>query len=74
MVRLGTRVRLGGQDARVVARTLAGVPRYDVRLDDGQLVKYAVESDFEVIGADETMAPALRDPMPRGAWSGHDRA
>ena len=65
MLRLGTRVRLAGQDAMVVARTLAGVPRYDVRFSDGQLAKYVFEAELEVIGADEIMAP----PRPAGrAW------
>ncbi len=56
MLRLGTRVRIGGQEAQVVARTLAGVPAYDVRLADGRLVKYAAESDFEVIEQDEFLS------------------
>lgn len=73
MLRLGTKVRLGGQEAMVVARTMAGVPRYDVRLSDGQLVKYAFESELEVIGGDEVMAPVLRSPA-RGAWGDHGRA
>ncbi len=73
MLRLGTKVRLGGQDAMVVARTMAGVPRYDVRLSDGQLVKYAFESELEVVGADEAIAPALRNPA-RGGWGDHGRA
>ncbi|WP_084536807.1 hypothetical protein [Azospirillum halopraeferens] len=47
MLRLGTKVRLQGQEALIVARTLVGTPRYDVRLADGRLVKYAVETDFE---------------------------
>lgn len=50
MLRLGTRVKLDGQEAMIVARTLAGVPRYDVRLSDGRVVKYAFETDLEVIG------------------------
>lgn len=74
MLRLGTKVRLGGQDALVVARTLAGVPRYDVRLNDGQLVKYAFEADLEVIATDEIMAPTLRGSSHNGAWGGHERA
>lgn len=71
MLRLGTRVRINGRNALVIARTLAGVPRYDVRLDDGQLVKYAFESELEVVGSNEIMAPALRDPARGRAWSGH---
>jgi hypothetical protein len=71
MLRLGAKVRIGGRDALVVARTLAGVPRYDVRLDDGQLVKYAFESELEVVGSDEIMAPTLREPARNGAWNGH---
>lgn len=56
MLRLGTRVRIGGQEAQVVARTLAGVPAYDVRLADGRLVKYASETDFEVIEPGEFLS------------------
>ena len=75
MLRLGTKVRLGGQDALVVARTLAGVPRYDVRLDDGRLVKYALEADLEVIAAEGIVAPTLRGPAAgNGTWGGHGRA
>ncbi|MGQ9364796.1 hypothetical protein [Azospirillum sp. ST 5-10] len=50
MLRLGTRVRLNGQDALIVARTLVGTPSYDVRLTDGRIVKYAAESDLDVPG------------------------
>lgn len=50
MLRLGTKVKLDGQEAMIVARTLAGVPRYDVRLSDGRVVKYAFETELEVIG------------------------
>ena len=71
MLRLGTKVRINGRDALVVARTLAGVPRYDVRLDDGQVVKYAFESELEVVGTSEVMATTLRDPARAGAWNGH---
>jgi len=56
MLRLGTRVRIDGQDALVVARTLAGVPNYDVRLSDGRLIKYAAESDLEVIEGAEVLS------------------
>jgi hypothetical protein len=56
MLRLGTRVRIGGQEAQVVARTLAGVPAYDVRLADGRLVKYAAATDFEVIDPGEFLS------------------
>lgn len=52
MLRLGTRVRMAGQDGLVVARTLAGTPAYDLRLADGRVVKYAAETDFEVIESD----------------------
>jgi len=74
MLRLGTRVRVGGQEALVVARTLAGVPRYDVRLNDGTVVKYALEADLEVADTDEAAAPPLRGRTPDGAWGGHGRA
>jgi len=74
MLRLGTKVRFDGQDAMVVARTLAGVPRYDLRLDDGQLVKYALEADLEVVSADAIMAPTLGGPAGTSAWGGHGRA
>jgi hypothetical protein len=55
MLRLGTRVRIDGQDALVVSPTLAGVPSYDVRLSDGRLVKYASESDLEVVDGGEIL-------------------
>lgn len=51
MLRLGTRVRMAGQDGLVVARTLAGAPTYDLRLADGRVVKYVDEADFEVVDA-----------------------
>jgi len=56
MLRLGTKVRIDGQEALVVARTLAGVPNYDVRLSDGRLVKYAAESDLEVVEGAEVLS------------------
>ncbi|WP_431857913.1 hypothetical protein [Azospirillum sp.] len=58
----------------VVARTLAGVPRYDLRLDDGQLVKYALEADLEVVSTDGIMAPTLGGLTGTTAWGGHGRA
>lgn len=57
MLRLGTRVRFAGQDALVVARTLAGEPTYDIRLADGRLIKYAAESDLEAIEEDGSDPP-----------------
>lgn len=53
MLRLGTRVRLDGQDALIVARTLASQPKYDLRLADGRIVKYAAEADLDVGGTDD---------------------
>lgn len=58
MLRLGTRVRFAGQDALVVARTLAGEPTYDIRLADGRLIKYAAECDLELIEGEESQPPA----------------
>ncbi|HEY0835571.1 MAG TPA: hypothetical protein VGE72_16835 [Azospirillum sp.] len=62
MLRLGTKVRIGGQEALVVARTLAGVPSYDVRLSDGRLVKYAAESDLEVMDVTDALPSTLQVP------------
>lgn len=73
MLRLGTKVRFGGQDAMVVARTLAGIPRYDLRLDDGHLVKYALEADLEVVSTDGIMAPTLGGPAGTTVWGDHGR-
>ncbi|WP_247890112.1 hypothetical protein [Azospirillum brasilense] len=50
-------MRFAGQDALVVARTLAGEPTYDIRLADGRLIKYAAESDLEPIGEDGSDPP-----------------
>ncbi|MBP2294566.1 hypothetical protein [Azospirillum rugosum] len=49
---------MAGQDGLVVARTLAGTPAYDLRLADGRVVKYAAESDFEVVESDAPARPA----------------
>lgn len=51
MLRLGTAVRLNGRDGMVVARTLTKDPYYDVRLDDGTVVKYVKEADLEPTGS-----------------------
>ncbi|WP_449227856.1 hypothetical protein [Azospirillum argentinense] len=54
-------MRFAGQEALVVARTLAGEPTYDIRLADGRLIKYAAASDLEPIeedGPDSPPAPA----------------
>lgn len=59
MLRLGTKVRVDGQEAVVVARTLAGAPKYDVRLADGRLIKYASESDLEVLEESAVVPPTL---------------
>ncbi|GAA4258735.1 hypothetical protein GBZ26_11090 [Azospirillum formosense] len=67
MLRLGTRVRFAGQDALVVARTLAGEPTYDIRLADGRLIKYAAESDLEPIEGDGSeLPPAATRPSGSG--------
>lgn len=72
MLRLGTRVRFAGQDALVVARTLAGEPTYDIRLADGRLIKYAAESDLEPIEGDgsEPSPAATRLPGSGGSNPG----
>lgn len=49
MLRLGTPVRMNGRDALVVARTLAGDPRYDLRFEDGTVLKYVREEDMEPV-------------------------
>ena len=74
MLRLGTKVRIGGQDALVVARTLAGVPTYDVRLNDGRLIKYAAGADLEVVEESKVLASVLGRPGRAGAVSDHGRA
>ncbi|WP_237905941.1 hypothetical protein [Azospirillum brasilense] len=50
-------MRFAGQEALVVARTLAGEPTYDIRLADGRLIKYAAESDLEPIEGDGSAPP-----------------
>ena len=50
MLRLGTRVRLKGQNALIVARTFGSVPTYDVGFADGRIVKCAAEADLVVDG------------------------
>ncbi|HYG87123.1 MAG TPA: hypothetical protein VD978_12765 [Azospirillum sp.] len=49
MLRLGTGVKVGGCDAVIIARTLCGAPRYDVRLRDGSVLSYVPEADIEVL-------------------------
>lgn len=49
MLRLGTPVKINGREALVVARTLAGDPRYDVRFADGTVEKYVKEQDLEPV-------------------------
>lgn len=58
MLRLGTKVRIAGQEGLVIARTLAGTPKYDVRLTGGRLIKYADESDLQVVEGSEVLPPA----------------
>jgi len=74
MLPLGIRVRIEGQEALIVARTLSGVPRYDVRLANGQLLKYAFESELEVINAGDALAPALHGLGRNRSLNGHDCA
>lgn len=64
MLRLGTWVKYAGQDALVVARTLASEPTYDIRLADGRLVKYAAGSDLELIEGDVSHSPATSARPP----------
>ncbi|MDW7551765.1 MULTISPECIES: hypothetical protein [Azospirillum] len=60
-------MRFAGQEALVVARTLAGEPTYDIRLADGRLIKYAAESDLEPIEGDgPDSAPASARPSGDG--------
>ncbi|WP_343207280.1 hypothetical protein [Azospirillum formosense] len=60
-------MRFAGQDALVVARTLAGEPTYDIRLADGRLIKYAAESDLEPIEGDGSeLPPAATRPSGSG--------
>ncbi|CAO3453129.1 hypothetical protein [Azospirillum argentinense] len=72
MLRLGTRVRFAGQEALVVARTLAGEPTYDIRLADGRLIKYAAASDLEPIEGDGSEPPSspARPPGSGGSTEG----
>ncbi|WP_454017760.1 hypothetical protein [Azospirillum sp. Marseille-Q6669] len=58
-------MRFAGQEALVVARTLAGEPTYDIRLADGRLIKYAAESDLEPIEGDGS-APPPASARPSG--------
>ncbi|MCW2243809.1 hypothetical protein M2351_008470 [Azospirillum canadense] len=65
-------MRMAGQDGLVVARTLAGTPAYDLRLADGRVVKYAAETDFEVVepgdaprGARPSSSPNSSSDRPR---------
>lgn len=46
MIALGTTVLYRGRPALVVARTMAGAPTYDLRLEDGAVVKYVEEADL----------------------------
>ena len=74
MLRLGTRVRIDGHNALIVARTLSGSPKYDLRLGDGRVIKYASEADFESIDTTEPLPAGLCTPSPNrllDAASGH---
>ena len=57
MLRLGTGVKVSGRDAVIIARTLCGTPRYDVRLRDGSLLSYVSEADIEVPPQTDTQTP-----------------
>lgn len=62
MIALGTTVLYRGRPALVVARTMAGSPTYDLRQEDGTVVKYVAESDLD--------RPADADPpakVPRSS-------
>jgi hypothetical protein len=56
MIRLGATVWFRGRRARVVARTLAGNPTYDIRCPDGTVVKYVDGSEIVVVDTDEEAA------------------
>ncbi|HYE49773.1 MAG TPA: hypothetical protein VEB20_09300 [Azospirillaceae bacterium] len=49
MYRLGCKVRVRGQEGTLIGRVLLGNPSYDVRLNDGTLVKYVPERDLEPV-------------------------
>lgn len=46
MIALGTMVLYQGRPALVVARTMAGTPTYDLRQEDGSVVKYVTEDEL----------------------------
>ncbi|WP_155524487.1 hypothetical protein [Oleisolibacter albus] len=48
---MGTKVRFKGREGTVVGRVLSGEPSYDIRLQDGTIVKYVAEADLEPVPA-----------------------
>lgn len=66
MLRLGAKVRIQGQDAMIVARTLGAVAHYDLRLRDGTIIHYASAADFELAEVDLDSA-GLKYTAPRAA-------
>ncbi|WP_207457495.1 hypothetical protein [Azospirillum sp. SYSU D00513] len=66
MLRLGTKVRIDGLNALIVARTLTAAPKYDLRLSDGRIIKYASEADFESMETAEQLAAGLCTPRQGG--------
>ncbi len=53
MLKLGVKIRYQGRPGMVVARTLDVEPTYDLRLQDGTVVKYLLPAQFEVVGAEK---------------------
>ena len=49
MLALGRSVTINGRTGTVVARTFETAPRYDVRFEEGNVVKYVTEAEIEEI-------------------------
>lgn len=74
MLRLGTRVRLRNESGVVIARTLAGVTKYDVRLDDGRLVKYALDDELAVAESADSLPKQVPAPSASATTDGRRSA
>ncbi len=59
MIGLGSRIRYGGRDGMVVAKTLGAEPLYDLRFSDGSVTTYVTGSEVEVVAPPEKVAAAV---------------
>ncbi|WP_207477738.1 hypothetical protein [Arenibaculum pallidiluteum] len=67
MLALGRSVSFKGRNGTVVARTFETSPRYDIRCEEGNVVKYVTEEEIDEItgwGIDPTRIVGTLGEMP----------